>query len=120
MSWLLVSSRRAQKICLPRFSAVRNSVRHSCDDSQRCDSRQITASHREVALNRLVLPRVPGVRPVPASASKKISLASGGSCSLSHCFNATAAARPVTCVAQEHTRHVDYPLLGDRRYPAAG
>ena len=72
------------------FSAVRYSVRHLGEDSQFLDSRQMTASQRELALMSWFFQRSPGLRPVSGSVSRKISLASGGSCLISHARSAVA------------------------------
>ena len=66
----------AHRICLPKPSAVRYSALHSCEASQLVDSKQITASQREVLLNSWPFHRVPGCIPETGSVSRKISLAS--------------------------------------------
>jgi hypothetical protein len=63
---------------------------HSGDDSQLAESKQMTASQREVALTSWFFHLSPGRMPVSGSVSRNTSLAKGGSCAISQVRKATA------------------------------
>jgi hypothetical protein len=77
-----------QKTRLFKYSANRYSTLHSGESSQCGDNTQITASQRVLAWRRASFHLVPGEMPPRESKSRKISLANGGSCSISQCCNA--------------------------------